>query len=114
MKYVINPLDIHPCILYNTLQGMNFSMINSTICQQAYAQAIDQCLTVQGLNLTDLIVAFSTNNASVYMPLLNRLVNLLCGGSGCRDSILNVYRACIPGISVSVCVCVCMCMCVGY
>ena len=89
---------------------MNFSsMFNSTICSQSYAQAIDQCLTVQGLNLTDFFVALSSNDTAVYMPLLNRLVNLLCGGSACRDSILNVYRACIPGMSVSVhCTCVCM------
>ena len=89
---------------------MNFSsMFNNTICSQASAQAIDQCLTVHGLNLTDFFVVLSSNVSAVNMPLLNRLVNTLCGGSGCRDSILNAYRTCFPGILVSAhCTCVSM------
>ena len=109
--YNINSLRF---LYSNTLQGVSLtSMFNNANCSQAYAQAIDQCLSVQGLNLDDLIAAFSSNNATVYMPLLNRLVNLLCGGSACRVSILNAYRACMPGMSVSVhCTCVCMDVCV--
>ena len=78
------------------------SMFNSTICKQAYVELVDQCITTQGLNLTEVSMVFSSNDSTVYMPALNRLITILCGGSGCRDSILNAYQACIPGISVSV------------
>ena len=91
-------------------------MSNTKICRQAYARVIDQCLTVQGLNLTDFYMVLSLSNDSVVnMPLLNRLVNTLCGGSACRDSIQNAFRACYPGISVSahyIYIHVCPCMCV--
>ena len=90
-------------------------MFNSTICRQAYVEVIDQCLTAHGLNLSNLTMGLSPNNTAVYMSVLNRLINILCGDSDCRESVMNAYEACIPGISVSVhstCVNVCVCVCV--
>ena len=107
IMYVHSVNNDNPFVLFNILlsymQGMNItSMFNSTICKQAYIEIIDQCITAQGLNLTELNMVFSSNNTAVYMPLLKRLITILCQSSGCRYSILDAYRTCFLGSLVSV------------
>ena len=116
--YSIIPL-IHCIVPYpNTiLQEMNSTVTsyNSPGCRQATDQSLDQCVNVKGFNYTNLLQAFYSNNTDVYMPLLNRYVNILCGSNACRDALINVYRSCHSDELVSVhcrCVCVRMGVCV--
>ena len=88
--YSIIPLIFCIVPYPNTLQDMNSTVIYiSPGCKQANAKLMDQCINVQGFNYNKLLAAFSSNNTDLYLPLLNRWVNILCGSNVCRDAIYD-------------------------